>query len=64
MISAFDKELMLVLDQSRSKERSDEFRKIVRAIGSVVTELDLSLIQPILRRHPELLTEAKEKNLV
>jgi hypothetical protein len=64
MISAFDKELMLVLEQSRSKEPSNEFQKIARAIGSVVTELDLSLIQPILRRHPELFAKAKEKNLV
>ena len=63
-ISACDKELMLVLEQSRSNEPPDEFKKIARAIGSILAEFDRSLIQPTLRRHPELFAEAEGKKLV
>jgi hypothetical protein len=63
-ISACDKELTAVLERSKSAEPEDEFKKIVQAVGGIVMELDRSLIQPTLRRHPELLPEAQEKGLI
>ncbi len=63
-ISAFDKELAAIAEHSRPVEPQDEFNKIARAIGSVFVELDRNLIQPTLRRHPELLAEAQEKHLI
>jgi hypothetical protein len=58
-----DKELMRVLEESRSSEPKDEFQKIARAIGSILAEMDRSLIQPTLRRHPELAAEARDMKL-
>ena len=63
-ISTFDKELMAVVEQSRSIETKDEFMKIALAIGGIASDLDRCLIQPTPRRHPELFAEAKEKRLV
>jgi hypothetical protein len=63
-ISRCDKELMAVLEGSKAVEPEDEFKKITRAIGGILTDLDLNLIQPTLRRHPELLSEAQAKRLV
>ena len=63
-ISACDKELTAVLERSKSAEPEDEFKKIVQAVGGIVMELDRNLIQPTLRRHPELLPEAQEKGLI
>lgn len=63
-ISACDKELMAVLERSQTVEPEDEFKKIAQAIGGIFSDLDRYLIQPTLRRHPELLGEAQEKRLV
>lgn len=63
-ISVCDKELMAVLDRSQMVEPEDEFRKIAQAIGGIIAEFDRNLIQPTLRRHPELLADAQEKKLV
>ena len=63
-ISICDKELWRVLERSRSVEPEDEFQKIVSAIGSITVDLDLRLIQPTLRRHPELTAEAREMKLI
>lgn len=63
-INVCDKELMTVLDRSKSVEPDDEFKKIAHAIGEILSDLDRYLIQPTLRRHPELLGEAQEKGLV
>jgi hypothetical protein len=63
-VSVCDKELMRVLDGSRSTESEDEFRKIASAIGSIVVEMDRRLIQPTLRRHPELTADARSKRLI
>jgi len=63
-ISQCDKELMAVLEGSKAVEPEDEFKKITRAIGGILADLDLNLIQPTLRRHPELLSEAQAKRLV
>ena len=63
-ISACDKELNAVIEQSQTIEPENEFKKIAMAIGGIFAELDRNLIQPTLRRHPELLTEAQEMQLV
>ena len=63
-ISACDKELMAVIEQSRAAEPEDEFKKIVQAIGGILAEFDRNLIQPTLRRHPELLAEAQAMRLI
>jgi hypothetical protein len=63
-ISACDKELMAVLERSQSVEPEDEFKKITQAILGIVSELDRTLIQPTIRRHPELMAEAREMKLI
>jgi hypothetical protein len=63
-IQTCDAELMGVLNRARSGEPPEEFEKIARAVAGIVHELDRHLITPTLRRHPELLAEAKEKKLV
>ncbi|MFZ0747387.1 MAG: hypothetical protein WAM85_23490 [Terracidiphilus sp.] len=63
-ISICDKELSRVLERSRSTEPADDFQKIVEAMGSIIVDLDLRLIQPTLRRHPELTAEAREMKLI
>lgn len=63
-ISVCDKELGAVLEQSQRAEPEDEFKRISQAIGGIIMELDRTLIQPTLRRHPELLAEAQKKRLV
>ena len=63
-ISVCDKELNFVLERSQTAEPEDEFKKIALAIGAVFAELDYKLIQPILRRHPELFAEAQEMRLI
>ena len=63
-ISSCDKELMAVLERSESSEPAEEYKKIAQVIGAILAEFDRSLIQPTLRRHPELSTEAREKRLI
>jgi hypothetical protein len=63
-ISACDKELHAVLERSRTVEPEDEFMRVTRAIGGVLAEIDRLLIQPTLRRHPELLAEAQDIGLI
>ena len=63
-ISACDKELNAVLERSQASEPEDEFKKIALAIAGIVVELDRNLIQPTIRRHPELLAEAQEMRLI
>jgi hypothetical protein len=62
--SICDKELAGVIDQSRSTEPEDEFQKVGRAIASTFVYMDRCLIQPALRRHPELIAEAREMKLI
>jgi hypothetical protein len=59
-ISVCDRELMQVIEECRSTESDDEFQRIAKAIGRVLVEMDRSLIQPTLRRQPELAAEASE----
>jgi hypothetical protein len=63
-ISACDKELNAVIEQSQIVEPEGEFKKIAIAIGGILAELDRNLIQPTLRRHPELLAEAQGMRLI
>ncbi len=59
-IKTCDAALSDVADRARGAEPDDEFRKIARAIGSVLVEIDQQLISPTLSRHPELLALAAE----
>lgn len=58
-----DTELWKALSRAQEAEPEDEFSKIQSAIASVVVEFDRQLISPVLRRHPELLPEARQMNL-
>jgi hypothetical protein len=62
-IKTCDTALTEVADRASGLEGSDEFQKIRSAIGSVLAEIDQQLISPTLRRHPQLLPEAKELKL-
>jgi len=63
-IRTCDKELMGIIDGARESEPPDEFQKVARAVGEILCDLDRYLISPTLRRHPELLGEAKELKLI
>ena len=63
-ISKCFSELMGIVDRVQAVESKEEFEKIAKAVAAVVYELDRRLISPTLRRHPELLDEAKQKKLV
>ena len=63
-ISACDRELIAFLERTRAVEPEDEFKKIGQAVVGIVSEFDRILIQPTLRRHPELVMEAQEKRLI
>ncbi len=58
-----DTELWNVLTRAEGIEPTDELQKIRSAVGEILVELDRQLISPTLRRHPELLSYAEEKNL-
>jgi hypothetical protein len=62
-IKICDKELWAALGRANEAEPEEEFIKIRNAVGSVLVEFDRQLISPILRRHPELLSEAQQMNL-
>lgn len=62
-IKICDRALWDVAERAKAVEPADELRKIVFAIGSVVTEIDQQLISPTLQRHPELLALAEEMKL-
>ena len=55
---------MSVMQRELGAEPTDEFERIGKAVGAVAYELDRRLITPTLRRHPELLEEAKQRGLV
>ncbi len=54
---------MKVLEQAQRTEPPEEIAKIQRAVAEIIVEMDRQLISPTLRKHPELLEEAKAKNL-
>jgi hypothetical protein len=62
-IKVCDTELSGVLDRAGDVEPPDELSKIRAAVADILWELDCKLITPTLRRHPELLAEAREMKL-
>lgn len=59
-IQTCDRALWEVVERARGVEPEEEFRRVMIAIGSVLTEIDRQLISPTLRRHPDLLAIAEE----
>ena len=53
-----------ILQAAKHNEPHDEALKVQRAVVAVVQELGKYLITPTLRRHPELLSEAKNLDLL
>jgi hypothetical protein len=62
-IKICDTELSGVADRAQATEPPDELVKIRRAIAEIAWALDCQLITPTLRRHPELLAEARAMKL-
>ncbi len=63
-ISTIDAEVRGIVERARTAEPKEEFEGIARAFVSIIHEIDRSLLTPTLRRHPELLDEAKLKGLI
>jgi hypothetical protein len=59
-----NEQLQGILRSAREDEPHHEALKIQRAIAALVQDLGKYLITPTLRRHPELLTEAKALDLI
>jgi hypothetical protein len=53
-----------ILQAAKHNEPHDEALKVQRAVIAVVQDLGKYLITPTLRRHPELLSEAKDLDLL
>jgi len=53
-----------ILQAAKHNEPHDEALKVQRAVIAVVQRLGKYLITPTLRRHPELLSEAKDLDLL
>jgi len=53
-----------ILQAAKHGEPHDEALKIQRAVVAIVQDLGKHLITPMLRRHPELLSEAKDMDLL
>ena len=53
-----------ILQAAKHNEPHDEALKVQRAVVAVVQDLGKYLITPTLRRHPELLSEAKDLDLL
>jgi hypothetical protein len=62
-IRSFDIALGEVLDRARVGEPEEEFKRIANAILKVSCEMDQRLIMPTLRRHPDLVEEAKKMGI-
>lgn len=62
-VKACDTELTGILARAQESESPDELQQIRLAIATVLSELDRQLIGPTLRRHPSLLSEAREAGL-
>ena len=53
-----------ILQEAKHNESHEEALKVQRAVVAVVQDLGKYLITPTLRRHPELLSEAKGMDLL
>lgn len=63
-VSEFEGRLSKLLEKSKELEPADEHKKFTRACGSVVWELGQNLLQPVYRRHKELIPEALKNELL
>ena len=63
-VSEFEGRLSELLEKSKELEPADEHKKFTRAWGSVVWELGQNLLQPVYRRHNELIPEAMKGELL
>lgn len=56
-VSAFERQLMQILDKSKNTEPTDEHKRVARAVGEVLAQLGDSLLYPIYRRHKQLIPD-------
>jgi hypothetical protein len=63
-VSEFEQRLSALLEKSKELEPADEHKKFTRAWGSIVWELGQNLLQPVYRRHKELIPEAMKGELL
>ena len=63
-VSEFEERLSELLEKSKELEPADEHKKFTHAWGSVVWELGQNLLQPVYRRHNELIPEAMKGELL
>jgi hypothetical protein len=63
-VSEFEERLRKLLEKSEELEPADEHRKFVLAWSSAGWELGRNLIDPIYRRHKELIPEAQKNELL
>jgi hypothetical protein len=63
-VSEFEERLSELLEKSKELEPADEHKKFTHAWGSVVWELGQNLLQPVYRRHKELIPEAMKGELL
>ena len=54
IVSDFETRLMELVSRSEQTEPPEEFRKLQRAVGSVVWELGVAFLFPVYRRHQHL----------
>jgi len=57
VVSKFDKNLLALLDKSRTSEPPDEHRRFSLAVGAVIAEVGQQLLYPLFRRHKELIPD-------
>jgi len=63
-VSEFEERLGKLLEKSKELEPADEHKKFARAWGGVVWELGQKLLDPVYRRHKELIPEAMKGELL
>jgi hypothetical protein len=63
-VSEFEQQLSALLEKSKELEPADEHKKFTLSCGSIVWELGQNLLQPVYRRHKELIPEAMKGELL
>ena len=53
-VSAFERQLMQILEKSKNTESVEEHKRFARATGEVLAQLGENLLYPIYRRHKQL----------
>jgi hypothetical protein len=64
VVSEFEGRLHELAERSKELEPTDEYKKLARALGSVIWELGQSLLYPIYRRHKELIPEEQKNEIL